>query len=118
MGGCPRIAVVTRRRSWPSGVCDAGCRKRELARAVGLPRTTYWRLETGRVRDPKLRALTNLAIALGCPNGVDDIIEDAWRSWYPFDLSSAPEPPDHATLWRGSPDGRACLVHVPVLGAW
>jgi transcriptional regulator with XRE-family HTH domain len=73
-----------------------GLSQAELARAVGLPRTTYWRLETGRVRDPKLRPLTNLAIAiaLGCPNGVHDLIEDAWRGWYPFDRSTAPEPPE------------------------
>lgn len=75
-----------------------GLSQAELARAVGLTRTTYWRLETGRVRNPRLRQLMNCAIALGCE--LDDLVEDDWREWYPFDRSRAPAPPDVDELWE------------------
>jgi transcriptional regulator with XRE-family HTH domain len=65
---------------------------------VGLTRTTYWKLETGKVRNPRLRMLVNLALALGCE--LDDLVEDEWREWYQFDRSQAPDPPDPETLWR------------------
>jgi hypothetical protein len=46
----------------------------------------------------------NLAIALGCPNGIEDLIEDEWRQWHPFDLSTAAEPPNPEVLWRAPLD--------------
>lgn len=71
---------------------ERGLSQAQLARAVGLTRTTYWRLEAGQVANPKLRMLVNLAIALDCE--LEDLIEDEWREWYPFDKSEAAVPPE------------------------
>jgi transcriptional regulator with XRE-family HTH domain len=64
----------------------------ELARVTGLTRSTYWRLEQGEYENPKLRSLVNLAIALDCPNGIEDIAEPEWLRWTVFDVE-APGPP-------------------------
>lgn len=87
-GGQAQTRLAARRR-------ERGLSQAQLARAVGLTRTTYWRLETGQVANPKLRVLVNLAIALDCE--LEDVIEDEWREWYPFDKSEAAAPPEWAS---------------------
>lgn len=69
-----------------------GMSQSELARVTGLTRSTYWRLEQGEYENPKLRYLVNLAIALDCPNGIEDIAEPEWLRWTVFDVE-APGPP-------------------------
>ena len=90
-----RLDLVSRLGRDPVIRADPGREEAQLARAVGLTRTTYWRLETGQVANPKLRMLVNLAIALGCR--LEDLIEDGWREWYPFDRSEAAAPPEWAS---------------------
>ncbi len=75
--------------------------QQRLATAVGLTRSTYWRLEHGRFQNPPLRYLTNCAIALGCELG--DLIEPAWLEWHVFDHAHAPAPPSPAALWSNDP---------------
>lgn len=64
----------------------------DLARAAGLSRATYQRLESGRMPNPPLRYLMNLSIVLGCE--LDELIEDEWREWLPLgDADAPPERP-------------------------
>jgi transcriptional regulator with XRE-family HTH domain len=69
----------------------------ELAEAVGISLTAYRRLERGQRQNPQLRQLMNCAIALGCE--LEDLLDDSYRAWYPFDQRHA-QPPEHAELWR------------------
>lgn len=71
-----------------------GLSQAQLAREVGLTRTTYWRLEAGHVPNPRLRMLVNCAIALDVE--LDAVIEDQWREWYPFDRAHAAQPPQRS----------------------
>jgi transcriptional regulator with XRE-family HTH domain len=50
----------------------------EVAEAAGLPLTTYRKLETGRLSNPKIQLLLCFAAALGCT--VDDLTEPSWRA--------------------------------------
>jgi transcriptional regulator with XRE-family HTH domain len=80
--------AVTKLAQWR---LKRGLTQAKLAANVGLARSTYWRLEAGKVRNPRLRELMNCAIALDCH--LDDLIEDGWREWFVFDASRAAEPP-------------------------
>ncbi len=51
-------------------------------------------LEKGKYKNPPLRYLVNLAIALRCPYGLDDLIEDDWREWLILDATQASRPPE------------------------
>lgn len=75
-----------------------GVTQEELAGAVGISIPTYRRLERGEAKNPKLRHLTNCAIALGVE--MDDLIEDEWREWLPFDQGAAATPPEPDEFWR------------------
>lgn len=75
-----------------------GVTQEELARAVGISVPTYRGLERGRVRNPKLRHLTNCAIALGVE--LDDLLEDEWFEWLPLNASEAAQPPEPDEFWR------------------
>jgi transcriptional regulator with XRE-family HTH domain len=69
----------------------------ELAAAVGMSATTYRRLEHNQLTDIPLRALNNCALALGVE--LEDIVEDQWREWAPFDQRRL-KPPKPKDLWR------------------
>jgi transcriptional regulator with XRE-family HTH domain len=69
-----------------------GMTQKELAEAVDIPPTTYWRIEVG-MKYPTVRDLGNLAIVLGCQ--VEDLIDDRWREW-----SKPGSPPEPEHLWR------------------
>jgi transcriptional regulator with XRE-family HTH domain len=69
-----------------------GVTQKELAEAVNIPLTSYWRIETG-FPPPTIQQLGNLAIALGCQ--IEDLIEDRWREW-----SAYGKPPEPEMLWR------------------
>jgi transcriptional regulator with XRE-family HTH domain len=77
-----------------------GISQSEPARATGLTRSTYWRLEQGKYKNPKLRYLVNLALALRPDNGLDDLIEEEWREWLVLDAGAAAKPPNPNELWR------------------
>lgn len=79
-----------------------GLTQAQLAAAVGLARSTYWRLEAGRVRNPRLRELANCALALDCQ--LEDLIEDEWREWFVFDRVNAPTPPRWGETSGADPD--------------
>ena len=70
----------------------------ELAAAVGMSLTTYRKLERGDFDNPPLRYLVNCSIALDCK--LDELLDDRYREWYPFDPANAGAPPDRAQLWR------------------
>jgi DNA-binding XRE family transcriptional regulator len=61
----------------------AGVTQEELARVVGISRTSLIRLETGRSRNPLLGWYVNCAIALGVKldDVLDDDVETKWH-WY------------------------------------
>ena len=79
-----------------------GLTQRELWEATGLSKASYLRIEHGIERNPRVRHLVNLAIALDCQ--LDDLIEDDWRHWLVLDRSRAPAPPDHDRFWRDGMD--------------
>ncbi len=54
-----------------------GLTQAELASRVGLSIATYQRLEEGRIDNPPIRYLTNLAIALDV-DSISRISEKAW----------------------------------------
>lgn len=74
-----------------------GVTQQELADATGLSLATVYRLESGQVRNPKVRDLANCALALGLE--LDDVIEDEWREWTNLD-GKHPAPPDAARFLR------------------
>jgi transcriptional regulator with XRE-family HTH domain len=69
-----------------------GVTQKELAEAVNIPLTSYWRIETG-FPPPTVQQLGNFAVALGCQ--IEDLIEDRWRAW-----SAGGRPPEPEKLWR------------------
>jgi transcriptional regulator with XRE-family HTH domain len=79
--------------------------QRDLIEATGIARSTYWRLERGRLTNPPLRYLTNCALVLGVP--VEELIEDEWRTaWLQLTPDGPTGPPDlkelrHQSLLRG-----------------
>jgi transcriptional regulator with XRE-family HTH domain len=75
---------------------ERGVSQRALARAVGLTRTTYWRLEHGRTDNPPFRYLVNIAIALDCP--VHELLEEHWMRWKSFNVHAA-HAPRREELW-------------------
>lgn len=78
-----------------------GMTQPELARAIGMSLSSYYRLERGIMRNPPLGYLANASIVLGCK--LEKLIEDEWREWYGHrkHLSSRPENPKK--LWRSPP---------------
>ena len=68
-----------------------GLTQRQLAERTGVSIAHYRRLERDELRDPGIRTLSNLAIALGVQ--LEDLIEDHWREWMVFDATGAPRPP-------------------------
>ena len=81
---------------------ERGISQRALADAVGMTRSTYWRLEQGRNPNPPLGYLINLAIALDCR--LLDLIEEEWVRWHVLS-PGAPRPPRRSELW--SPEALA-----------
>lgn len=83
----------------------SGFTQRDLVEATGIARSTYWRLERGRIPNPPLRYLTNCALVLGVP--ADELIEEEWRTtWLQLTPDAPAEPPDlhelrHRSLERG-----------------
>jgi transcriptional regulator with XRE-family HTH domain len=73
-----------------------GMTQKELARAIGISLSSYYRLERGMNRNPPLGYLANAAIVLGCK--LEDLIEDRWRSWHVLWQLNPPERPKE--LWR------------------
>jgi DNA-binding Xre family transcriptional regulator len=65
-------------------------RQRELAQLAGISEKTVQRLEAGEISDPRLRMLSNCALVLACR--LEDIVEDEWVSWTPFDARRAVPP--------------------------
>jgi transcriptional regulator with XRE-family HTH domain len=57
---------------------ERGLYQDEVADAAGLSLTTYRKLETGRLANPKVQLLLRCAAALGCT--VDDLIEPSWQA--------------------------------------
>jgi hypothetical protein len=55
-----------------------------MALATGPSVATYQRLERGEMSNPPLRYLVNCAIVRKVE--LDEVIEDEWREWYPFDV--------------------------------
>lgn len=70
---------------------ERGITQRQLAASTGVSIASYRRLERDELRDPGIRTLSNLAIALGVP--LEDLIEDRWREWMVFDAVNARRPP-------------------------
>jgi transcriptional regulator with XRE-family HTH domain len=68
----------------------AGITQSELARVSGIPLTTYRRLERGAMRNPPIRYLTNIALALDVH--LFAICEDEWLGWteFPSGLDEVP----------------------------
>jgi transcriptional regulator with XRE-family HTH domain len=52
----------------------------DLAKQVGLSLASYRRLERGQVRNPGIRTLVNLAVALQVP--IDEVCEPEWFEWW------------------------------------
>lgn len=73
----------------------------DLIEATGIRRSTYWRLERGRIANPPLRYLTNCAIVLGVP--VEELIEEEWKTaWLQLGADAPAGPPDPEELRRRS----------------
>lgn len=80
----------------------------DLAEATGISRSTYWRLERGRIPNPPLRYLTNCALVLRVP--VEDLIEEEWRAtWLQLAPEAPTEPPDLDELRQRGIERRAEL---------
>jgi hypothetical protein len=66
------------------------------AAITGTPET-YWRLERGKTKDPRLGLLVNCALALNVP--LEGIAEEEWLTWPIFDVDApAPEGRDRLML--------------------
>jgi transcriptional regulator with XRE-family HTH domain len=63
-----------------------------MCEETGISEAQYWRLENLRLKHPSVRLYANCAIALGVE--LTDLLDDELKRWYPFDYSTAPEPPD------------------------
>lgn len=77
-----------------------GVTQKRLAEAVGMPLASYQRLERDHVRDPSVRDLANLALALGVD--ITDLLEPHWLKWRPPSRGRT-RPPSPAKLWRQAP---------------
>jgi transcriptional regulator with XRE-family HTH domain len=86
--------VDTRLAAWR---VRRGVTQDEMAKAIGISYSTYWRLERGRYKNPPIGYLVNCALALGCELG--DILEDEQMEWCVFDQRAA-KPPDPQMFWR------------------
>jgi transcriptional regulator with XRE-family HTH domain len=75
-----------------------GMTQAELANAAGLPLSTYWNYERGRVRDPGVITLSRLAHILGCK--LSDLVEDDWDWFYVRKVAWPPKPDDPKVFWR------------------
>lgn len=69
----------------------AGLTQRQLSERTGVSIAHYRRLERDELRDPGVRTLSNVAIALGVQ--IEDLVEEHWRDWMVFDAAGAPRPP-------------------------
>lgn len=81
----------------------AGVSQADLAYVTGIPLTTYRRLERGKMPNPPIRYLTNIALALDVP--LFDICEDGWLEWTAFshklDKVPAKESLHDVNKWAG-----------------
>jgi transcriptional regulator with XRE-family HTH domain len=68
-----------------------GITQEELAAVTGVPVTTIYKLEAGKIANPRVRHLRNLALALDVP--FERLLENEWMEWTAFDARAA-EPPD------------------------
>jgi len=81
-----------------------GLTQEELASESGVPLTTIYKLEAGKIWNPRVRYLRNLSITLDV--SFDDLLEDEWREWTALDAQAAspPDPDDLLGVNRaGSP---------------
>ncbi len=70
-----------------------------MAELTGIPPATYWRLERGKTKEPRLSLLVNCALVLDVT--VEEIVEDEWLSWTLWDVEApAPEGRERARLGR------------------
>jgi DNA-binding XRE family transcriptional regulator len=58
---------------------DAQLTQEEMARATGIPLSTYWRLERRRIPNPPVGYLAACARVLGVP--LLELMEDEWSKW-------------------------------------
>lgn len=75
-----------------------GMTQKEVARAINMSLSAYYRLERGLTRNPPLGYLANASIILGCK--VEQLIEDDWREWYHHRKHMRAEPENPKQLWR------------------
>ena len=74
-----------------------GVTQQEMAKAIGISYSSYWRLERGRYKNPPVGYLVNCALALGCE--LEDILDDEQKRWQVFDTRAA-APPERTDFWR------------------
>jgi transcriptional regulator with XRE-family HTH domain len=74
----------------------AGLTQAELARHTGLSVEAIRRLEGGHQKEPRLRAIANIAHVLALP--IEELLEDDWR-WTTYDLK-VPAKPDPLTILK------------------
>lgn len=55
----------------------AGMTQDQAAEAAHMPLSTYWAYERGKVPNPSIRRVANIALAFGC--NIEDLIENDWR---------------------------------------
>lgn len=87
----PRPTRSKRRTKLAELRIERGLTQAQLAGSVGIPIASYRRLERDEMRDPGIRTLANLAIALHVD--LENLIEDHWREWNAFDATGAAQPP-------------------------
>jgi DNA-binding XRE family transcriptional regulator len=73
-----------------------GLSQTEMSELTGILPGTYWRLERGRLNNPRIRHLANCALVLGV--SLEEIIEDEWLTWAPLSVHAPP------------PDGRSVVT--------
>lgn len=60
--------------------------QKSVSERTGIPLRTYRRLENGELTNPPLRYLVNCALVLNVP--LEDVCEDEWLRWTPFDTTA------------------------------
>jgi transcriptional regulator with XRE-family HTH domain len=79
--GTSQIAVQRVAKGWT---------QEDLARVTGIPLRTVQRIEQGRLRNPGILHLQNIAIALDVD--LETILRSEWRGWHAFDASASAPP--------------------------